>query len=107
MPPFNENPIIENMTEVIKTLNGATNADSGMFYELYSSHVVDALNSQESLKDAFGGTLTSFPDSDVGGQLETVAQLMQSASGRGSNRDIFYVQDSGYDTHKKLDDRLK
>ena len=107
MPSFNENPIIENMTDVIKTLNGATTADSGMFYELYASHVVDALNSQESLKDAFGGTLTSFPDSDVGGQLETVAQLMQSASGRGSNRDIFYVEDSGYDTHKKLDDRLK
>ena len=62
----------------------------------------DAIEQHESLKLEFDKTTTSvtFPTSEIADQLKTVTRLMQTAPVRDVARDIFYVQDGGYDTHK-------
>ena len=106
--PFNENPSIANMNEVIKTLNNATTADSGFHAETWSSKLTEAIAKQNLLKtEVDSTTVTSeFPDSGIGNQLKLVTQLMQTASSRGVSRDIFYVRDGGYDTHSNVDTSL-
>ena len=43
--------------------------------------------------------LPPFPNTDVGSQLQQVAQIIQIHSGLGANRQIFFVSQGGYDTH--------
>ncbi|MEM1092733.1 MAG: DUF1501 domain-containing protein [Pseudomonadota bacterium] len=42
---------------------------------------------------------TSFPDTNLGGQLETVARLIAARGDTGQSRQIFFVSQGGYDTH--------
>jgi len=47
-----------------------------------------------------GGALqTVFPQTDIGAQLQQVAQIMKVRQTLGLNRQIFFVSQGGYDTH--------
>ncbi|KAL7538192.1 hypothetical protein ACHAXR_008354 [Thalassiosira sp. AJA248-18] len=50
LSPFNENPSIHNMTDVVQAVNQATNVDSVFFAETYSSKLTDAIRKHRSLK---------------------------------------------------------
>lgn len=45
-----------------------------------------------------------FSDNDFSAQLGTVAKMMKSKDSRGTDRDIFYVEQSGFDTHDNMID---
>lgn len=98
---FNANPSITNMNEVIKAINNGTTADSGVHAETWSSKLTESLERQRSLKENVDQTnvTTVFPTDDIANQLKLVTRLMQTRVARGVKRDIFYVQDGGYDTH--------
>ena len=99
---FNSNPSITNMNDVIKAINNDTTADSGFHAETWSSKLTESLDRQKSLKENVDLTnvTTIFPtDSDISNQLKLVTRIMQTRVSRGVKRDIFYVQDGGYDTH--------
>ena len=49
-------------------------------------------------------TLNAFPATDVGSQLQQVAQIIQIRKALGVNRQIFFVTQGGFDTHS---DQLK
>ncbi len=50
---------------------------------------------------------TEFTDSnDFSSQLETVAKMMKTKDGRGTDRDIFYVELPGFDTHADFNRRF-
>lgn len=105
---FNANPSISNMEDVMRSLNTKTVPTSPYFADTWSSKFSSFLSQQVQLKAAVDGTtvFTEFPSSSIGQQLQLVTQLMQTRDGRGKNRDIFYVQDSGYDHHTNLDTNL-
>jgi hypothetical protein len=99
---FNAEPSIANMNDVIKTLNNENTADSGFHAETWSSKLSESLNRQKSLKEKVDLTnvTTLFPlGGGISDQFKLVTRLMQTRESRGSKRDIFYVQDGGYDTH--------
>ena len=92
---------------MIKKLNNATTADSGFFAETYASKLTNAIIKHQVLKNVFdASTATEFPDNMWADQLKMVSQLMQSAPARGAKRDIFFVRQGGYDTHKNVAPRL-
>ena len=93
---------------MIKTLNKGTTSDSGMFAEIFSSRLSDAIDKHQSLKSKLSSvkTSTEFPSSGIGEQFKIVTELMQTASSRGVKRDFFYVSDDGYDTHSQVDKKL-
>jgi len=101
---FNSNSSITNMNDVIKAINNATTADSGFHAETWSSKLTESLNRQQSTKDNIDRTTvtTIFPDSEISSQLKLVTRIMQTRVSRGVKRDIFYVEDRGYDTHGEL-----
>ena len=47
-----------------------------------------------------------FPATKIGKQLELVAKLIGSQDCRGSERDVFFVEDSTYDHHAKMIEML-
>ena len=98
LSPFNENPSIENMDTVIKSLNKATTAESGFFAETWSSKLSETFDKQTLLKAELdtATVTTTFPeDSDISDEFKIVTQIMQSAEARGSARDIFYIRHGG------------
>jgi len=108
VPDFNEDPSIDNMIDVIKALNNATTADSGFYAETWSSKFLDALDKQQLLKEEVDATTVTatFPGSTTAKELAMVTRIMQTRESRGSKRDIFYVGDTGYDTHSNLEKTL-
>ena len=105
LPEFNANPSINNMDSVIKTLNNDTTADSGFHAETWSYKLSESLAKHELLKQEIDVTVvnTEFPEKNrIGDELKMVTRVMQTWEARGSKRDIFYVQDSGHDSHREL-----
>ncbi|KAL7542499.1 hypothetical protein ACHAXR_011825, partial [Thalassiosira sp. AJA248-18] len=102
MAPFNEDPSIENMDAVIKSLNNDTTAESGFFAETWSSKLSEVFAKQGVLKAELdqATTATQFPeDSGTADEFKVVTQIMQTAEARGSKRDIFYVSTGGETIH--------
>uniref|UniRef100_A0A7R9ZFB4 DUF1501 domain-containing protein n=1 Tax=Pseudictyota dubia TaxID=2749911 RepID=A0A7R9ZFB4_9STRA len=104
--PFNEDPTTNGtfMQEQIDALNSATTADSGFMAETWSSNLFSSLKSNEALDAALASAVTNvtFPSTKLGDSLEMVARLIQTASTREVDRDFFYVQMGGYDTHSEV-----
>ena len=93
------------MDGAIKSLNNDTTVDSGFFATSWSAKLSDALTKQQSLKSDVDATVvtTIFPGGSTSDEFEMVTRIMQTREARNSKRDIFYVQDGGYDTHSNVD----
>lgn len=105
---FNADPSITNMNDHIKSLNNDNTADSGFHAETWSSKLTESMNRHQSLKEKVDNTTvtTVFPLEGLSDQFKLVTRLMQTRVSRGSKRDIFFVQDGGYDTHDNVDASL-
>eukprot|EP00581_Thalassiosira_minuscula_P029694 CAMPEP_0183762116 /NCGR_PEP_ID=MMETSP0739-20130205/8867_1 /TAXON_ID=385413 /ORGANISM="Thalassiosira miniscula, Strain CCMP1093" /LENGTH=334 /DNA_ID=CAMNT_0026000357 /DNA_START=17 /DNA_END=1018 /DNA_ORIENTATION=+ len=102
LPEFNPNPSINNMDDIIKFLNNDTAPDSGFHAATWSQKLSESLIKQEFLRQYLDATVvnTSFPEGNaVADQFKMVTRIMQTYQARGSLRDVFYVQDWGYDSH--------
>ena len=101
---FNKSPSISDMNTVIRSLNNATRKDSGFFAETFANKLSEAITSHEQLKAELDAVdvSTVFPDSGIAAQLKMVAQLMKTRESRGVVRDMFYVEQGGYDTHSNM-----
>ena len=102
---FNAQPTVPDMDDAIKSLNNDTTVDSGFFATSWSAKLSDALTKQQSLKSDVDATVvtTIFPGGSTSDEFEMVTRIMQTREARNSKRDIFYVQDGGYDTHSNVD----
>jgi uncharacterized protein (DUF1501 family) len=98
---FNADPSIANMNDVIIDLNKQTTTDSGFYAETWSYKLTESLANQQLLKEQVDATsvTTVFPSGSTADEFEMVTRLMQTREARNCNRDIFFVQDGGYDTH--------
>ncbi|MGH9820485.1 MAG: DUF1501 domain-containing protein, partial [Pyrinomonadaceae bacterium] len=64
-----------------------------------ASHVTDqAIAANTALQGAQEVTVT-FPNTGIGRQLKQVARLIKTRSGLGINRQVFFAQLGGFDTH--------
>jgi len=82
---------------------------------IYSKEYVDQFSAAIDSSEALGGLLanatltTTYPTqgSSIGQQLNQVARLMATRGERRAERDIFFVQSSGWDMHGEAVDDLK
>lgn len=79
--------------------NALRQQDLNMNYIEAASHVTDlAMNANAALQVTQDVTVT-FPNTGIGRQLRQVARLIKERSDLNVNRQIFYVQIGGFDTH--------
>ncbi|GAC1423268.1 MAG: DUF1501 domain-containing protein [Burkholderiaceae bacterium] len=75
-------------------------AQLGQIDAAYITTVKDALAQAKTVSSVFNtGLTTQFPATDIGQQLFRTAQAIASRSTLGLNRQVFYVEQGGYDTH--------
>lgn len=105
---FNSAPSSEAMNSLITSLNEATSTDSGAFGELWSSKLLKSISDNKLLYDTLSDkvTVTTFPESHLGRQLEMVAKMIDSRAERGSDADVFFLETGGWDTHSDVEDNL-
>jgi len=97
-------PWAEDIVGSIKLLNNANELGSSLFGDAWSNLLFQALGENLLLFDALTSTVldTEFPDTWLAMQLEAVAKLIKTKDVRGTDRDAFFVEIGGFDTHSNL-----
>ncbi len=110
---FHANPFEQIDNNVVKEFNKATEIGSNVLSEVWAEKMVQALSENGILYSELSSTglTTEFPTDKLGNQMSSVAKLIKTRSARKTDRDLFYAELSGFDTHGKqetdLSDRLK
>lgn len=106
---FNIDPAVGNMTTHIQKLNGETNSGSGYFGEAWSQKFNEAIDQTDLLQEVLSLETvdTAFPSTTIGDRLKTVAQLIKTRSRMEVERDVFYVEMDGFDTHALVETGLR
>ena len=88
----------------IKRLNKVEKIGSNMYGETWSDLLHRALGENQLLSDAFTKTTLSskFSDSYLSLEFEAVSKLIKNKDVRGVDRDVFYVERGGFDTHADM-----
>ena len=101
---FNENPSLKpGMNVTMAELNYPTKSTSGKFGKTWSSIFENAVNQNEVLNNALEGLPaleTAFPNTRLGRQLQQVAVAIKGKDALGQDRQFFFVEDAGWDTHR-------
>jgi uncharacterized protein (DUF1501 family) len=103
---FNPVPTGEtfNPREYIDKLTNITTLQSSIYGDTWSQRLQSALYDNKRLLDSLSGVSLSqtFPNTEFGVKLKTVASLISSHQQRGTDRDVFYVQLNYWDHHSEL-----
>jgi len=105
---FNADPSIPDMDDIIAQINSETSKDSGFFAETWSDSLFDSMNKNSYFQNALQSVDTDieFPMNSLGNQLATVSRLLKTRQERDVDRDTFYVEIGGFDTHTNVDSML-
>jgi uncharacterized protein (DUF1501 family) len=101
--------ISDDIETLMKKIHNSTNIlDNGFFSETWSSTLVQSLDTNQLLRTAVEEVtpITEFPDSYFSQQLEVVTKLIATRDARGADKDVFYVEMGGYDTHASVEENL-
>lgn len=102
----------QQLREFLESLYAESDDNSGIFGEAWSQSFVDIWNKTDalalSLRDA--KLVTSFPIpaaknvDEISSQLELIAKLItiRNERGNGINRDVFFCEMGGFDTHSEV-----
>jgi len=107
--PYNEEESIGNMTTVVRELNGQSQTGTGLYVETFSKVFMEAIDQTKLLSEILDTTdvTTIFPITTIGRRLELLAKVMKSREAMGIERDVFYVEMGGFDTHAAVENRLE
>jgi hypothetical protein len=73
--------------------------DLGANYVAAASHITDQAMQANAALNTFNEVTVNFPTSNIGQQLKQVARLIKKRTDLTINRQIFYCQLGGFDTH--------
>ncbi|KAL7539583.1 hypothetical protein ACHAXR_009408 [Thalassiosira sp. AJA248-18] len=111
---LNKYPTVDNLIEVVKSLNGVGDTGNSLLSEYWSSRVAAALFEHEQMHD-----IAAVPEFEISDYPETSVQLtssfkaiagyMKSREYRKVNRDVFVLSQGGFDMHSedKLAERFQ
>ncbi len=87
----------DKIKNAIKHLHNKTSPDSGFFAETWSDEMNRAFNANDLLRERMQNIKTNitFPGSNLGSSLSTVARLMALREERGADTDIFFIEMGG------------
>jgi uncharacterized protein (DUF1501 family) len=97
----------------IKAINRASGLGSSLFSEVWANKLFQSMSENDILYAQMSAATTTekFENTDLGRQMGSIAKLIKTKSARKTDRDVFYVQNAGWDTHGEqavnLDTRLK
>jgi len=105
---FNSNPTIPDMMDKIEDINNATSPDSGVFAEMWSSKLLTSISQNDLLRRTLESVhaTTIFPSSSLGKKLELVTRMMQTHTTRDVEKEFYFVQIGGFDTHSNMLENL-
>lgn len=83
----------------LTAFNSLRSQDLSSNYVAAASHVTDLAMQANSALQTSQDTTVAFPNTSIGRQLRQVARLIKTRSNLNVNRQIFYVQLGGFDTH--------
>lgn len=83
----------------LTAFNALRGMDLDSNYVAAASHVTDLAIQADTALGSSQDTTVLFPNTSIGRQLRQVARLIRSRDGLNINRQIFYVQIGGFDTH--------
>lgn len=83
----------------LAAFNQLRTVDLGSNYVAAASHVTDlAIQANQALATSQEVTVT-FPNTSIGRQLKQIARLIKKRTDLNTNRQVFYCQIGGFDTH--------
>jgi uncharacterized protein (DUF1501 family) len=93
-----------NPREYIDKLTNITDLQSSIYGDTWSQRLQSALHDNKRLLDSLSGVSLSqtFPTTEYGAKLKSVASLISSHHERGTDRDVFFVQLNFWDHHSDL-----
>ena len=103
----------QQLREVLESLHSETDENSGFFQNKWSQSFIDIWNKTDALVESIRGvkTLSTFATNldmaEISSSLKQVSRLIQIHNERGVNRDVFHVQQGGYDNHFDVNRSLK
>lgn len=99
-------PYSQPLSAMLPRLNGEQKKTTGLISKMWSDSLNDSIRrnnelfwAQKKLRDLS----QVFPMSQPGTQLRQVARLAPSYECRGSGRDVYYIEDGGWDHHQNLE----
>jgi len=102
---INPIPWAKDIIGSIKRLNKVERIGSSIYGETWSDMLLRALGENQLLYDAFTESslnATFNEDNYLSLQFEAVSKLIKSRNVRGVDRDVFYVETGGFDTHANM-----
>lgn len=95
-------PSTSNMENHMRDLNEISSSTSGKFAKMFSELFDNGLNEYNLLKSTLDGAEPNkqFPQSHIGQQMRTVSLLMKEHQALGNDRQFFFTQLGGFDTHQ-------
>jgi len=98
---FDPVPFGTRMTDHFKNANPSTTVGSGLFSETYSKSLFQSLSENALLFAKYNAVklTNTFPATHVGRAMGSIAKLIQTKDDRGVDRDVFFAQKEGFDTH--------
>jgi uncharacterized protein (DUF1501 family) len=105
-------PWATNIDPIMKKLNKREKLGSSIYGRTWSDLLFRALGENQLLYDAFTNSIlnTTFPNTPNTGlslQFQAVSKLIKSKTARGVDRDVFYVETGGFDTHSDMLTKLE
>ena len=93
---------------VVKEMNKATEIGSNVLSEVWADKMFQALSENGILYSEMSGTSlsNSFPTDSLGMQMSSIAKLIKTRDARKTDRDLFYAEIAGFDTHGKQEGAL-
>jgi uncharacterized protein (DUF1501 family) len=109
--PFDPDPSIPRLHRaMVGSINNQTQYGSSVFGELWSSRVVQAIEENGDFYEAMQDVELvngEFPSSgSTSDKLQEIAKLIKGHDARGTDRDVFYLKNGGWDTHDNMKERL-
>jgi len=106
--PFNEEESVSGMTDLIKELNGDAVETSNLYGETWSSNLIEAIYKTDVVNDVLStnDVTVNFPNTGIGNDLALVARLIKARTDMKVERDFFYIEMGGFDTHSDVEERL-
>lgn len=101
--------VTTDITDKLKLVNTAASVTSSFYGETWSDSLLKALDENDLMYEEFTNAYVnaSFPDTDLGRQLRTVAMAMKTRDTRGTDRDVFNVRIGSFDHHVQIAEPLR
>ena len=108
---FDPRPSHEDMPSFVEALNADTELTSSLFGETWSSTFLNAISENELMKTALEASTLATAGTwnrnfGIERQMEVVARMIDVAELRGTERDVFFVQIGGWDSHADVSNTL-